>query len=169
METQDWKSNIGNYLVTRNIYRIGYLNKQLEAICKEWASYLQQFDGIEADSSVGSLPYELNHDLEGKYIFVCVKVRSRFKEYFPFKASLYFENNLKLVIQYSAGYSVKKMIEYKIDCDDVYRRLIENFIPDFYDWKTEIFEGSEIHESRYLFQILNNRMMEWMNMQLSED
>ena len=169
MEHRDWKTNIGDYLGRRNIYRIGYLNKQLEAMCKEWATYVKQFDGIEPDSGVGMLPYELKQDLEGKYIFVCVWVRSMAKEYFPFKVSLYYLNNLSMIIQYSTDYSIKKMGENHIDCDEAYRMLKDKFVPDFYEWKTEALVGPEIHESGYLFQILNNRLAEWMNKQLAEE
>ena len=168
MEHKDWKTNIGDYLGGRNIYRIGYLNKQLAAICKEWTAYIQQFDGIKAYSSVDSLPYELKQDLEGKYIFVCIGVRSMTKEYYPFKVLLYFVNNLKMVINYP-DYSFKKIFDNLIDCNEADRRLKEKFMPDFYEWKTETLEGPEIHVSSYIFQILNNRLTEWMDKQLAED
>jgi len=175
VEHKDWKTNIGDYLGGRNIYRIGYLNKQLEAIGKEWTAYIQQFDGVEANSSVDYLPYELKQDSEGKYIYVSVRVRSMTKEYFPFKVSLYFVDNLRMVINYPSDFSVKRrnypfkeMSEDFIDCDEAERRLKDKFMPDFYDWKTETLDGPEIHENRYIFQILNNRFTEWMDHQLSE-
>jgi len=53
---KDWKSNIGRYFEKNNGYRLQYLNDNLESSCKEYVSYLREFENIKA--TVKREPYK---------------------------------------------------------------------------------------------------------------
>ena len=61
METQDWKSNLGKSLSDKQIFRQDFIDKQSEAFCKKWASYVSEFGDFRASYTLDYLNPKFQH------------------------------------------------------------------------------------------------------------
>lgn len=138
MSNKDWKSDIGEFFMTRKIYRNKYLNQQLNNIVKEWVDYLNKFDGIDAN---------WQHEYDDKVI-VKISIRTKYKETWkPYIIQIAYRENIsgeqELDIDYSMGNDSRKILEGASDENSAI--MIKEIIQDDF-----------IYEPPYVLQTLNN-------------
>ena len=166
METQDWKSNLGESLSSKQIFRQVFIDKQAEAFCKKWASYVSEFADFKANYTLDILnPKQsgIPNQLITKSFGVMVEFQSSTK--YPFKLSLLYKSNAVLVIHYPTAIDMGYCFKNTLDNSNVTRILEKEYEPVCYKWTQEGLEGSEIHEEGYVLQIINKRFMDWVDMQ----
>jgi len=165
MNSDNWKTNLGNYLGESQIFRTEYLNTNLVGFCKEWVTFVKQFDGIESTYGEDVLPLELRHSIDAKYYFIVVSMKDMYNEWYPFKMSLYYTSNMEMVTHSSLEADMQKMVDNLNSQQDVFRILQKEFEPDFYTWTTERHNGIEIHEIGYVCQVINIKFKAWIDKQ----
>jgi len=150
----DWKTDIGNYFVENNVLRIKYLNDRLMEYCKEYIKYLNEFMGITAKIEQRELYkfgiYKIDINVE-------IIIGGMMNELCPFKMSCYFDEKGKLCLKYSDDYNDEA--EIKNLCDN----STEN--KDFQIYSKEEITEPEKVEKEYLFQLFNNRLKQFIDLQ----
>ena len=111
----DWESDLGDFLLTKNIYRTDYLNKQLIEIVKEWKSYIEKFDGISVELDDSGSRENSNSIIQHlpPAVSLRIKIRTRkIETLLPFIISSRYitseDHGVLLSIRYSIGYDGKK-------------------------------------------------------------
>ena len=164
---ENWKSNIGSQFAEKGIYRLEYMNKKLYNDCKEYCDYLSGFHDIRA--KISTLNYgdvdEKNafHPLiekskSNKIVLITVEFgwdicNAQLHEA-PFKIGLVFTGNDGLYIKYLTEYSLDK------DFEGLLTNKKEEISP--YMFKEEKLKEAEIFEEDYVFQLINNRLLKYM-------
>ena len=154
---EDWKSNIGSFFYQNGIFRKEYLNDKLRDNCKEYSKYLNEFQGIvtevgrykhivdEETSFETLITIHLNHEVCNGRIMNA-----------PFKIGLSFNGADNLFIKYSTFYDFRKKT----------LRIIKGKGDEIepYSYKEENLNESEIHEKEYVFQIINQRLTNYIEL-----
>ncbi len=164
METPDWKSNLGNLLSNKQIFRQDFIDKQAEAFCKNWAKYLCEFGSFRARYCLQFL----NFDQSGIPDQLITKSFGVFVEYgsglpYPFRLSILYKSNLELVFHYPTAIDMVCCRKNLIDNGVANRILEKEYEPECYKWKQDVHKGPEIHEEGYVLQIINERFNDWLN------
>lgn len=145
----DWKEEIGNYFGSNNIYRTEFSNKILAEILKEWISYLNKFQGVTA--SIDLTP-EYDNGEALPVLSGIIQIRTKYTEYFPFKFKICYktreDEGLFINLKYSIG------VDIKIAIDN---------IKDAHIYELEQLFEPEIFEKEYVLQLLNLRLMGWID------
>lgn len=148
----DWKSNIGEFFTKQGIYRLKFMNQKLFEYFTEYMSYLNEFHGIHARTDrvehLGSGLWDIN-----LYINFHLNYTSKLHEA-GFILQGQFNETGNLLINYSTGYNWAGRINATIKSKD------EDV--DFHSYKEEELTGPEILEKEYIFQLINQRLMNYV-------
>jgi hypothetical protein len=143
----DWKDNIGEYLVGKGIFRLDYLNTNLNQVCDEWLTYLNEFKGIQAYR----MDTKYREDIPRPSSLLVVSFKNT-GEFFPFK----------IFITYKLHDNSNKMCLY-MRSTSVLHDIIETLglkreDEAHYKWIEEELVDPEIFEKGYILQLLNYRL-----------
>ena len=161
MEFPDWKEDITEYLKNLIINHTGNPTVVSGNDFKDWATFLNQFDGIDGVCREDDLPEELMTGTDGRYHLVVFRIRSKKRDYFPFKISLYFLNDGTLSICYPVKFSLTAIIQLSKEGDDPYLCLLDEYAPNFYNWERKTIELID----NSVLQVMNDCLMQWLDRQ----
>ena len=144
----DWKSGLGLYFAKNNVYRLQYLNDNLQTYCNEYISYLKEFENVKATANKEPYKGELFAGFEGiKYgLLVKVDVTAISPVFREFKLSCFFNANSHLTMKSA------------IDCD----LLMNTEDPSTYEYMEEELTEPETLEKTYIFALFNSRLIRYI-------
>ena len=160
----DWKTDLGNFLGEKHIYRQKVLDLKLKVYCSEWCSYIKEFDNIQTDLGIDYLKSDVS-GMRNKLLTEAYNVVIFPQNFYPFKVSLYFKSPLEMVVHFPKELNKQSIKKGLLDQNEIFGLLQKEYEPLMYNWTTELLHGEEIHEKEYIFQILNNRFKAWMDRQ----
>jgi hypothetical protein len=148
----DWKSNVGEYLTKKGIYRLKFLNEKLYEYCSEYTIYLNEFQGIRASVNRGDY---IGSGLWETILYIDLDLINTGRiNNIGFILACKFTETGNLFIQYSTGYNWEGRIKATV------RGIDEN--TDFHSYKEEVISGPETLEKEYIFQLINHRLINYI-------
>jgi hypothetical protein len=152
--TENWKSDIGKTFTEKKIYRLEYLNKQLNDDMNEWAAHIRKYDDVSADTVMQSCEYGMCNPA----VQLTIKIRSKMTEYPPFIVIFgYCPNDtiseIVLKIKFTQHIKFRNILENNFRFDDR-----ENHV-----FSDEELSGVEIFECGFIFWKLNDLLKKWLN------
>jgi hypothetical protein len=170
---EEWKNNLGKQFAQRGIYRLKYINDSLQSNLKEYCRYLNEFFDLNASSGTvnnsdtynSNSPYKVFEEMvdasRTHSIFLIVvnfKIEYDAALYYgPFKLGILFTGHDGLNIKYTKQYSTVRSLRNALDINDRQKKR------EPYEWAEEKFTNPEILEKEYLFQLINNRLINYMD------
>lgn len=145
----DWQSNIGTYFAENKIYRVKYLNEKLVVYCKEYVDYLNEFYGVKAirsDDNNSMYHPDIGNSPIFKFI-ISVNIRTKKDEFEGFKIQCFYNTEGHLCLESATGLDYMKGLNSK---------------GDYARYRTEVFDEPEILEKEYIFQLINQRLMNFI-------
>jgi hypothetical protein len=154
--TNDWKSNIGNYLAGKGAYRTDLIKKQLDQHCKEYLEYLGSFNGI-------STHRDYSRALESDDVFYTRvltihldKIENGNIRNAPFVIGFLINDDGTFLIKYSTRFNWNKNLKMILSSGK------EDTVK-CYEFKEEVLDEPERFEKEWLFQIINQRLMDYID------
>jgi hypothetical protein len=146
----EWKSNIGEYLTKKGIYRLKFLNEKLYEYCSEYKIYLNEFQGVHTSLDKGDY---IGFGLWETVLYIDLDLINTGRiNNVGFIFSCRFNERGNLFMKYSTGYNWEGRIKATV-------KGIDN--NDFHSYKDEEIFGTETLEKEYIFQLINYRLISY--------
>ena len=176
---KDWKTNIGEQFAERGIYRLKYLNDKILNDCSEYCNYLEEFEDLIVEiKSISSLntydedsPYKVFErlvDAGGLHKIWLITINFRLNYNIalysaPFQLGFVYTGHDGLIIKYTKLHSSRKAFKNVLTKRNGKKR------GDAYVWEEEKLKEPEVLEKEYLFQLLNNRLTNFIDQTIKEN
>lgn len=158
--SNDWKQNLTVFFNENKVYRIKRLNDDLESFCKEYLSFINEFYGvgsrIEHGDSLDGEVYKIN-----MYIGFN-SWAGKLQPYKTFRITLYYNQDGNLILKHSVDFrwDEKHSDSVKHGVDDK---------KDYYTYKEEEIDDLLRHEKEFIFQLITNRLTNYIALQKKKE
>ncbi len=160
IEIMDWKTNIGDYLISNHMNRLKFLNDKLFVFCEEYVKHVNEYYGIGAyDVARGE---RFARDFQKTVIRIGIKIDGGKKVLADFIFICHYDELSNLCLKYSTDFDFDKKLRSDM------KKIMDNTGSkdrDFHVYKEETVTGPERDAKEFIFEVINQELIRFIEMQ----